>query len=428
MCYQIFIEKIGIMIFKIQGIYDIVNLDLKRWGAITLIIIGKILFFTIILIILEFIFNRGVRFLVRRIVNSTHFVWDNILYENKVFDSLSHFFPLSIGLILIKPFFNDYHTIIIYLEKIFDILFVLIVLQFLIRVVNSIMRIATSENNHQTIAVRSFSQLLKIISIIFCILIIIAILTKNDLITVLTSLGAITAFVILVFRDTILGFVSGVQMASTKMIKVGDWIRIPKYNIEGTVIEINLTSAKIENFDKTITSVPTYDLISTAVTNFEFMRQKNIRRIKRSILFNIQSFHFCNSCKLKKFQHVYLIKSYIQKKQEEIDLFNKERNIDISINNINGRRLTNIGIFRKYALEYLSQHPKISQSETLMVRHLEPTPYGLPVELYCFTNTSESIKYEQIQASVFDHLLTAAKEFDLEVTTQVPKKEFLKQW
>ncbi|AFJ91033.1 mechanosensitive ion channel family protein [Blattabacterium sp. (Blaberus giganteus)] len=427
MCCKVFIEKIIIIIFQIQGIYDSVhNMDLKKWGTITIIIIGKMLFFTIFLIILEFIFNRGVRFIGRRIVSSTHFIWDNILYENKVFDSLAHFFPLSIGLILIEPFFKSYHTIIIYLEKIFDILFVLIVLQFLIRVVNSIMRIATSENNHQTIAVRSFSQLLKIISIIFCFLVIIAIITKNDLITVLTSLGAITAFVILVFRDTILGFVSGVQMASTKMIKVGDWIRIPKYNIEGTVTEINLTSAKIENFDKTITSVPTYDLISTAVTNFEFMRQKNIRRIKRSILFNIQSFHFYNSDSLKKFQHVYLINNYIQKKQKEIDIFNKEKNIDISVN-INGRRLTNIGLFRQYALEYLSRHPKISQSETLMVRHLEPTPYGLPIELYCFTNTSESIKYEKIQASVFDHLLTAAKEFDLEVT-QVTKKEILKKW
>ncbi|WP_185869615.1 mechanosensitive ion channel family protein [Blattabacterium cuenoti] len=420
--YKIF-TKISIKFFQIQGIYDFAhNLDWKKWGSITLIIIIKMFLFTIMLIILEFIFNKGVRFIAKRIVSSTHFIWDDILYENKVFDSLAHFFPLSIGFILIEPFFKNYKSIIIYLEKIFDILFVLIVLQFLIRVVNSIMRIATSENNHQTIAVRSFSQLLKIISIIFCVLVIIAILTKNDLITVLTSLGAITAVVMLVFKNTILGFVSGVQMASTKMIKVGDWIGIHKYNIEGKVIEINLTSAKIENFDKTITSVPTYDLISTAVTNFEVMRQKNIRRIKRSILFNIQSFHFCNSDKLIKFKHVYLIKNYIQKKQKEIDIFNKEKNIDISIN-LNGRRLTNIGLFRQYALEYLYQHPRISQSETLMVRHLETTPYGLPVELYCFTNTSESIKYEQIQASVFDHLLTAAKEFNLEVT-QVTKKDF----
>ncbi|WP_185869035.1 mechanosensitive ion channel family protein [Blattabacterium cuenoti] len=417
-------EKILVKIFQFQGIYELFqNLDWRKWGSIILIIVGKLLLFTILLIILEFIFNKGVRFIGRRIINSTHFIWDNILYENKVFDSLAHFFPLSICFLLIEPFFKNYYTIVIYLKKIFDILFVLIVLQFLIRVINSIMRIATSENNHQTIAVRSFSQLLKIVSIIFCVLVIIAILTKNDLITVLTSLGAITAIVILVFRDTILGFVSGVQMASTKMIKVGDWIGIPKYSIEGTVIEINLTSAKIENFDKTITSVPTYDLISTAVTNFEVMRQRNIRRIKRSILFNIQSFHFCNSDKLKKFQHVYLIKNYIQKKQKEIDIFNKEKNVDIRID-INERRLTNIGLFRQYALEYLYQHPKISKSETLMVRHLEPTPYGLPIELYCFTNTSESIKYEQIQANVFDHLLTIAKEFNLEVT-QVTKKEFL---
>ncbi|WP_238784055.1 mechanosensitive ion channel family protein [Blattabacterium cuenoti] len=399
-----------------EWVYEFLHyLDLKKWGSITIIIISKMVLFSVLLIILEWIFNRGVRFIGRRIVNSTHFIWDNILYENKVFDSLAHFFPLSIGYLLIKPFFKNYQTIIIYLEKIFDILFVLIILQFLIRVVNSIMRIATSENNHQTIAVRSFSQLLKIVSVIFCVLVIIAILTKNDLITVLTSLGAITAIVILVFRDTILGFVSGVQMASTKMIKVGDWVGIHKYSIEGTVREINLTSAKIENFDKTITSVPTYDLISTAVTNFEVMRQKNIRRIKRSILFNIQSFHFCNSVKLEKFKHFYLIKNYIHRKQKEIESFNKENNIDVSMD-INGRRLTNIGLFRQYALEYLHQHPRISQSETLMVRHLEPTPYGLPIELYCFTNTSESIKYEQIQASVFDHLLTAAKEFNLKVT------------
>ncbi|AWU39611.1 mechanosensitive ion channel family protein [Blattabacterium punctulatus] len=391
------------------------NFFLNKWGSIVFIIIGKIFLFTGLLIILEFIFNKIVRFIGRRIISSTQFVWDNILYENKVFDSLAHFFPLSIGFILINPVFKNYPKIILYLEKIFDILFVLIILQFLIRVVNSIMRISTSENSHQTIAVRSFSQLLKIISVMFCVLIIISILTKNDLITVLTSLGAITAIVILVFRDTILGFVSGVQMASTKMIKVGDWIGIHKYSIEGTVIEINLTSAKIENFDKTITSVPTYDLISTAVTNFEVMRKKNIRRIKRSILFSIQSFQFCNSESLEKFQHFYLIKNYIYRKQKEIEIFNKDKNIDLNID-INGRKLTNIGIFRQYALSYLHQHPKISQSETLMVRHLNPTPYGLPVELYCFTNTSESVKYEQIQASVFDHLLTAAKEFSLKVT------------
>ncbi|WP_185873848.1 mechanosensitive ion channel family protein [Blattabacterium cuenoti] len=391
------------------------NFNLKKWITITIFLISKFFLFFILLIILELIFNKSIRFIGKKIVISTNFHWYNILYENKVFDSLAHCFTLFIGFIFISIFFENYPTIIFYIKKIFDIVFVLIILQFLIRVINSIMKITTNENNHQTIAVRSFFQLLKIIFIIFCVLVIISILTKNDIITVLTSLGAITAIVILVFRDIILGFVSGVQMSSTKMIKVGDWIGIHKYNIEGTVREINLTSAKIENFDKTITSVPTYDLISTAVTNFEVMRKKNIRRIKKSILFNIQSFYFCNSDKLENFKNFYLIKNYIYKKKKEIEIFNKKKNIDLTLD-INGRRLTNLGLFRQYALEYLYQHPKISQSETLMVRYLDPTPYGLPIELYCFTKTSESIKYEEIQASVFDHLLTASKEFDLKVT------------
>ncbi len=363
---------------------------------------------------ITFLFKKSSNFFVKKILSYIYIAWGNIFYEKKVFDSLSNFLPLFLGFFLSKFFFKNHDIIIVYLEIIFNIAFVLISLQLLIRVMNSIMEISTSENNHKTIAVHSFSQLLKIISIIFCILIIIAIITKNNLISILTSLGTITAIVILMFRDTILGFVSGLQMSSTKMIKVGDWIGISKYNIEGNVLEINLISAKIENFDKTITSIPTYDLISTAVTNFEVMRKKNIRRIKRSIIFNIQSFYFYNSENLKKYQNIYLIKNYIKEKQKEINSFYKKNvynNVDL-----NAKRLTNIGLFQKYALEYLYQHPNISNSETLMVRHLEPTHYGLPIELYCFVKTAESIKYEQIQASVFDHLLTASKEFGLEIT------------
>ncbi len=379
-----------------------------------MIIIFKLLLFIILIIVIAWIFNKGVRFISRRIGDSTNFNWNNIFYENKVFDSLSHFFTFFISYILIHPFFNEYPNAISYLSKIFDILFVLIILQFLIRVINSIMKIATNENNHQTIAVRSFSQLLKILSVILCFLIIIAILTKNDLTTIFTSLGAITAILILVFRDVILGFVSGVQMAFTKMIKVGDWVGIHKYKVEGTIKEINLISAEIENFDKTITIVPTYDLISTAITNFEVMKIKNIRRIKRSILFDIRSFHFCTASILKKFDEIQLIKNYIQEKKREIEMITKNQFIKNSF--LKKMNLTNIELFRQYALSYLYQHPKISNEEVLMVRNLEPTPYGLPVEFYCFAITSESIKYEKIQSSVFDHLLTAAKEFNLLVT------------
>lgn len=384
------------------------NFFYRKWINKIFILFIKVIFFLVLLISLTLIFKRGVRFLVIKFIKSKNFFWSKILHEKKVFDSISYFFPLFIGFILIHVFFYEYQYVYFFLEKIFNILFVLIVLQFLIRVINSIMKISKSENNHQTIAVHSFSQLLKITSIIFCILIIIAILTKNDLINILTSLGAVTAIVILVFKDIILGFVSSVQMASTKMIKVGDWIKISKHNVEGIVIEINLISAKIENFDKTITSIPTYDLISTSVTNFEIMKNKNIRRIKKSILFNIRSFHFCNLKNLKKFHHICLIKNYIEKKQKEIELNNEKKNINID-------KLTNIGLFRKYALEYLNKNPNIVKSEIIMVRYLDPTTYGLPIEFYCFSNISESVKYEEIQSSIFDHLLTIAKEFNLEI-------------
>ncbi|WP_223843683.1 mechanosensitive ion channel family protein [Blattabacterium cuenoti] len=416
--------KILSVIFQDQIPYEFIyDFDWKKWGSMIIFVIVKLVLFSMSLFILEILFNRIIHYIEKKAISS-NFVWKRILYENKVFDSLSHFFPLLIGFLLINPLFKKNTPVVFCLDRIFNILFVLIVLQFLIRLVNSIIKIATNENNHQTIAIRTISQLLKIMSILLCSLMIISILTRTQLITILTSLGAITAFVILVFRDVILGFVSGVQISFTKMIKVGDWIGIQKYHVEGTVIEINLTSAKIENFDKTITNVPTYDLISTAVTNFEEMRKKNMRRIKRSILFSIPSFHFCNEENLKKFKNVFLIKNYIEKKQKEINFFNKKKNIDDKNTNLNGKRITNIELFRQYAWEYLNHHPKILKKEILMVRYLEPNHYGLPIELYCFVKTSESIKYEQIQSNILDHLLTAAKEFNLEITQVLNEKKY----
>lgn len=387
------------------------SFDLIDSTSRTLNLSFNLLVLSVIIVTFELLFNRLIRFVCKRIVNSTHFSWDNTLYKNKVFDSLGHFFPIALGFILLESLFKAHPDFIIHIRKIFYALFVLIFLQFSIRMINAIMQIATSENNHQTIAVRSFSQLLKILSIILCILLIISIIFGVSFSSIITSLGAATAVIVLIFRDTILGFISGVQMATTRMIKVGDWIFIPKYEIEGIVIEINLISAKIENFDKTITTVPTYDLISTAVTNFEVMRQKNIRRIKRSMLVNSLSFKFLKTEDLERFKDSFLIGNYIRQKEQEINAYNKEQKDEI-----NYRKLSNIGLFREYAVNYLRAHPMISGSERLMVRQLEPTQYGLPLQLYCFTKTSLLEEYEKIQADVFDHLFAAAYLFDLKLT------------
>lgn len=393
-------------------------LGLGSWISAVVIIVGKFLILGLLLYVLAFTFKRIIRLISRPIVRSTPFSWDDILYDNKVFDSLAYFFPVLFGSAISEFFFNAYPWVSINMEKLFNALFVLVLLQFLIRFINSITQIATDENNYRTVAIHSFSQLLKILFVALCILIIISILYNIELMAVLTSLGTLTAFIVLIFRDTILGFVSGMQLASTKMIKVGDWIAVPKHSIEGTVTEINLFSAKVENFDKTISTVPTYDLITTAVTNFEGMRQKNIRRIKHSILFNIRSFQFCNSVALERFKKFRLIHDYIEQKQRKLEDFNRRKNIDVNVG-INRKRLTNIGVFRQYATTYLREHPDISRGETLMVRHLETTPYGLPLEIYCFAATSEWLDYERIQADIFDHLLTAAKEFDLEVVQAI---------
>ncbi len=400
--------KISIIIFHIQEFYKFFNnvLNWKIWLFSLITIIIKIICLILFCKIIELTLKKSVRFVIKNILGGINCIY--ILYKNRVFDSIIIFFTLFIGFVLFKIFFYNYNVNFIFFEKIFNILLVVILFKFLTRVINSIMKITINaiKDDHKTIAVHSFFQLLKVISIIFCILIVIAILTKYDLFTILTSLGAITAVVILVFKDIILGFVSGIQMASNKMIKVGDWIGIPKYKIEGTVIEINLVSSKLENFDKTVTHLPTYDLISNAIVNFEQMRKKNLRRIKKSILFNIQSFSFCEKKELKKFKTFFLIKHYIEKKQKKNEL-NKF---------IKDKKFTNIELFRQYALEYLINHSQISKSETLMVRYLDIKPYGLPIELYCFTKTSESSIYENIKSNILDHLLTISKEFNLEIT------------
>lgn len=390
------------------------ELDFGSWISIIITIIIRLSFLVLILYILSFTFKRIIQIISKYIIKSTPYSWDKIFYQNKVFDSLAYFFPLLFTSSITEFLFSSYPWIVSNLEKIFSAIFILVLLQFLIRIINSITHIATDENNHRTVAIHTFSQLLKIFFVVLCILIIISILYNIELTVILTSLGTLTAVIVLVFRDTILGFVSGMQIASTKMIKVGDWISIPKHYIEGTVIEFSLFSAKIENFDRTISTVPTYDLITTAVINFENMRKKNIRRIKYAIIFNIRSFNFCELKTLENFKKIDNIKNYINEYIKEINnSIKNDKDIYNIINNYQNN--INISIFRKYIINYLNNNPFICKNESIMVRYLKITPYGLPLEIYCFASTSEWIPYETIQADIFDHLITISKYFNLEV-------------
>ncbi|WGH26197.1 MAG: mechanosensitive ion channel family protein [Candidatus Bostrichicola ureolyticus] len=326
-----------------------------------------------------------------------------IIFNKKNLNIIIILFLITV--LIIVNFFKSYSLLIVILQKISYILLILIFLQFLFRIINWIIPIITRNNNYETVAVRSLSQLFKIISVIYCLLIIISILTNNHPGNILTSLSALTAIIILIFRDIILGFVSGMQIYSTKMVKVGDYIAIHKYNIKGIILEINLSLIKLENFDKTITTVPVYDFISTAITNYELIRTRNIRLIKKYLIFNLKSLQVCNT--LSKYKKSTLINDFIKKKELEIE--NNKTIFNIS----NKKIMTNISIYNEYIIFYLKQHPLISKSEKIIVRQNEYNGLGLPIEISCFV--MEYNNYQKIMDDIFYYIIIIAKEFDLEV-------------
>jgi miniconductance mechanosensitive channel len=226
------------------------------------------------------------------------------------------------------------------------------------------------------------------------------------------SLGALTAVLMLVFKDSILGFAAGIHLTTNRMLSLGDWLEMPKYGADGDVIEIGLTTVKVQNFDKTITTLPTYTLISDAFRNWRGMTESAGRRIKRSILIDLQTIKFCDEAMLQRLASIQIIAPYLQQKQRELDDFNQQCQADAA-SPANGRRLTNVGTFRAYMLAYLRRHPFINQDMTLLVRQLEPTAQGLPLQLYVFSADKRWEAYESIQSDLFDHFLAAMSEFDL---------------
>lgn len=262
--------------------------------------------------------------------------------------------------------------------------------------------------------IRGYLDGIKIIAYVMAGIFIVSILTGKSPWGILSILGGFTVVLMLVFKDTILGFVASIQLSGHDMVRVGDWIEMPKYGADGDVIDVTIHTVKVRNWDKTITTIPTYSLVSDAFKNWRGMSESGGRRIKRALHIDIRSIKFCTDEMLERFRKFDLIKNYIKEKQEEIARYNQKHVTQPELL-INGRRQTNIGVFRAYIIAYLRNHPKIHQSMTFLVRHLEPTQYGLPVQIYVFSNDQVWANYEAIQADIFDHLLAAIPEFDLRV-------------
>lgn len=283
---------------------------------------------------------------------------------------------------------------------------------FISAILDFILELSNRNKNLKEKPLRGVFQILKILLYFVGIIIIIGIIINKSPATLLAGLGASAAILSLVFKDTIVGFVSGVQLSANNMLRVGDWITVPKYNADGDVIEVSLNTVKVKNFDNTITTIPPHILINDSFQNWRGMEESGGRRIKRSINIDMNSVKFCSPEMLAKYKKIALIKDYVEEKEQVLNQYNEEFGIDNSIL-VNGRRQTNLGVFRAYVERYIASLPAVNQNLTHMVRQLQPTEKGIPIELYFFSAEKKWILYENIQSDVFDHLLAVLPEFDL---------------
>ena len=347
----------------------------------------------------------------------TSFKWDDVLADRNTFNNLAHIIPAIIVRIAIPKLFVDYPQVQPFMIKVGDVYILIAATLIIISFVKAVEYILSQSPVFANKPLASYFQLLRIVIYIAIFITILSVLLGKSPMYFLTAFGAMTAIILLIFKDTILGLVASVQISANDVVRVGDWVEMPKYNADGDVIAINLNTVKVRNWDKTITAIPTFYFITDSFKNWRGMQESGGRRIKRSILFNVHTVKFVNPETRERFKQYSLIAEYVSERQNEIEVYNTENGVDTS-QLINGRRMTNIGVFRIYVENYLKQHKGIQQEMTMLVRQLPSDDRGLPIEIYCFTNTTSWLEYETIQSDIFDHLFAAASWFELELYQQ----------
>ncbi|NNG17413.1 MAG: mechanosensitive ion channel family protein [Gemmatimonadales bacterium] len=361
--------------------------------------------------------------IVGRIVRTSTVKWDDQLLNARVFERLAYLAPVVavyLGLGLIGGLQEDIVFAVRRIALAIMVLIVLLSAGALITAVNAIYETSTLADGKP---IKGHLQLGKIFIYVVGTILIIATLTGQSPLVLLSGVGAMTAVLLLIFRDTILSFVASLQLASYDMVRVGDWIEMPAFGADGDVIDIALHTVKIQNWDKTITTVPTHRLISDSFKNWRGMSESGGRRIKRTFYVDMNSIRFLDESDLDYFERFSLLEDYIKAKRKKLTEYNAEHVKDPDIIS-NTKRLTNVGTLRAYLVEYLRRHSKVHQKMTLIVRQLEPTPHGLPMQIYCFSNDTRWVPYEGIQSDIFDHILSIAPQFDLRVFQSPSGRDF----
>ena len=362
---------------------------------------------------------------ITRVARSTSFQFDDVLLEFNVFGRVAHLAP-ALTIYFGIQFVPDVPAAVdILVQRAAGAAMVLIGVSSLAAFLSAAGKTYATSSIARDRPIEAYVQVTKIAIYVIGIVLFIATLTGQSPLLLLSGIGAITAVLLLVFKDTILSFVASLQMASYDMVRVGDWIEMPQYGADGDVIELSLHTVKIQNFDKTITAVPTHKLIEQAFKNWRGMQESGGRRIKRSFYIDANSIRFLKEEDLDRLENFAVLRDYVREKRREMTDFNRLFAGDPSLI-VNSRRLTNVGTLRAYLVAYLKQHPKIHKDMTLIVRQLAPTSEGLPIELYVFTNVTDWVEYEGIQSDIFDHIFSIVHEFGLSVFQAPSGTDFAK--
>lgn len=379
--------------------------------------LNALILFLVVLILVflvDFIIWKVLRQISSRLAKRTKTNFDNFAVTNGLPRLVAHIFPLILAMEFAPMVFYDFQYAENIAFKLLNILGVLLALRIARSLLRTISDYLKTQPRFKDKPIDSYIQVFMIFAWAAGIMMILAIVTETDIWKFLTGLGAASAVLLLIFRDTILGFVASIQVSINDMVRIGDWITFEKYGADGDVIEINLATVKVQNFDKTITTIPTYALISDSFKNWRGMQSSGGRRIKRAIILKQQRIRFLTETDIEQLKKISLIKAYLENRQAKIKASNEEKEVDKS-QIINGRNLTNLGVFRKYIETYLESHSAINDEMTLMTRQLAPTPKGIPLEIYAFSGDKRWENYEYIMADIFDHILAAVPYFDLEV-------------
>ena len=388
--------------------------SLPGGGSLALMLVARVVVLLVLCVIANWVAKKILLRVITRVVRKTTTTWDDVLLERQVFTRLSHLAPGLVLYILGAQAFVGWPSFAVFVQKAAVVYMLAVTLSAVNAFLDAVVEIYRTTDLSRSKPIKGYVQVVKILlTLTFLIIMFSALLDRSPLV-MLSGLGAMTAVLLLVFKDSILGFVAGIQLSANDMLRPGDWIEMPKFGADGDVIDIALTTVKVRNWDKTITTIPSYALISDAFRNWRGMEESGGRRIKRALNVDMNSIRFLKPEDLSRFKNYQLLRPYLEGKETELAEWNTEMKIDVS-ELVNGRRMTNVGTFRAYLEAYLRSLPVVHDDMTFLVRQLSPGEHGLPIEIYVFSRDQEWANYEAIQADIFDHVLAVMPEFDLRV-------------